>query len=177
MHAVQVSDRGVDERLKRRGRDALEHARHDHALELVARAAAPGRGRDQQDRPRDEHVALAPDAARGHDNEGGDAHAQKIPSCQLGDAGEGDDKVKGEGEGVCGEDGAQRGGEDGSQREDEGDEVALPERPVEGVVGVVAGLRDEDDGHRPAVVALEPAIGAVGGVLGALGVVKVSRGP
>ena len=176
MHAVQVSHGSVDKRLERRCRDALEDARRNHAFKIVARCAAPSRRSDQQNRPEHKHVTLAPDAARGHDDEGGATHAQQIPARELGDAREGDDEVEGQGQGVGGQNRTERGGKDGGQRQDEGDEVALPQRPVERVVGVVGRLRDEDDGHRPAGVAFE-APGAVGGNLRPLGVVEVSGRP
>lgn len=113
MHAVQVPHRGVDQRLERSRRKALEDTRHQEARVLVARSAAPCRSDGQKDRPDDKHVPLAPDAARRHDDEGGDAHAQQVPARQLGDTGKGDDKVEGQGERVGGEDGAERGRKDG----------------------------------------------------------------
>lgn len=121
-------------------------------------------------------MSFAPDAARGHEEGAREASAEQEVAGQDGDVGEVMAHVQGHGDGVGGEDWPQGGSEDGGEGEDEGDQIALPQRPVEGVVGVVGGLRHEDDGHGTAVVGLE-AVDALRSELRPLCIVKIAGRP
>ena len=65
-------------------------------------------------------------------------------SRKQGYIGEGLDEVDFEQDTIRGEQRRQGRCDDGEQAEDSGDEVATPERPVERIARVVAGLRDEN---------------------------------
>jgi len=177
MDTIQVAHRRVDKGLKRRRRDALEDARRDEARipRLGVRGASPCACDGQQQCPADEEMSLAPDATRGHKNKGREAHAEEIPSRQLGDLRKLLGEVERQRKRVGGEDGTERRRKDGRQGQDEGDEVSLPQGPVEGIVGVVGRLGDEDDGDGATGVVLE-AVDAVSGILRSVGVVKISSG-
>lgn len=72
------------------------------------------------------------------------ADAQQVVSGEQGDVGEGLDKVDFQQDAVRGQQRRQGRCNDGEQAEDSRDEVATPERPVERIARVVAGLRDEN---------------------------------
>lgn len=177
MDTIQVTHGRVDKGLKRRRRDALEDARGDEARipSLGVGGAPPCACNGQQQCPANEKMSLAPDATSGHKNKGREAHAEEIPSRQLGDLRKLLGEVERQRKCVGGEDGTERRCKDGRQGQDEGDEVSLPQGPVEGIVRVVGRLRDEDDGDGAAGVVFE-AVDAVGGILRSVGVVKISSG-
>lgn len=154
---VQVTDGSVHQGLVRRAPDALDDPGPEEAVVilLVADIAAPGARGDQHDHAENKGVPLAPDAARGHEECARETGAEQEIAGQHGYVGEVMAHVQRHGDGVGGEDWPEGGGEDSGEGEDEGDEVALPQGPVEGVVGVVGGLGHEDDGHWAAVVGLE----------------------
>lgn len=82
-------------------------------------------------------MALAPDPARGDADEAGDANSEEEITGEEGDVSEVEAEVDGKGESVCGKDGAQTSGKDGGNGQDQSDEVAAPQGPVQRVVGVV----------------------------------------
>lgn len=63
---------------------------------------------------------------------------------EQGDVGEGFDEVDFQQDAVRGEERRQGRCDDGEQAEDSRDKVATPERPVQRIARVVAGLRDEN---------------------------------
>jgi hypothetical protein len=174
MNIVQVAHHSVDQRFIRGRRNTLPDTRPQKAVVVLPRAASPRAGDDQQHHSNHKQMSFAPDARRRDEEGRGDTNTQEIPSRQFGHFGKRDPEVDGQSHSVGGENGAQRGRENGSYGQGKCDQIPFPQRPVEGIVGVVGRLRDEDDGHRAAGVALE-ARNAIGGILRSLGVVKISR--
>lgn len=121
-------------------------------------------------------MPFAPDTARGHEEGAREASAEQEVAGQDSDVGKVMAHVQRHGDGVGGEDWPEGGSEDGGEGEDECDKIALPQRPVQGVVGVVGGLRHEDDGHSAAVVGLE-AVDALRSILRPPGIVKIAGRP
>lgn len=87
-------------------------------------------------------MSLAPYATGRNEEDGSGACAKQEVAGELGDVCQGAGEELGYGDCVGGEDGAKGCGEDAGEAESEGDEIAAPEGPVEGVVGVVGWLRD-----------------------------------
>ena len=63
---VQIADGRIDERLKGRQTDALEHARGEQGLVIVPARAAPYRADDDNDRAEDIEMSLPPHPRRRH---------------------------------------------------------------------------------------------------------------
>ncbi len=103
-------------------------------------SAGPRTRGDQDDQSYDEQMSLAPYSARRHEEEAGNAHTEKVVAGQQGDVSEVQREPHRQRQRVGGENGAQGGCEDGGEREDEGDGIALPERPIQRIVGVVRRL-------------------------------------
>lgn len=137
MDKVQIPDGGVDQRLKGGRAHALYQAGPEEARVVLAGSAGPGAGHDEDAGTQDEEVPLAPDAARGHEEDGGEAAAEQEVARQQSHRGEAHLEPHRQRQGVGSEDGAQRRGEDSRHREHKGDEIALPQRPVQRVVRVV----------------------------------------
>jgi hypothetical protein len=137
---VQVADGGIEKALKGGSADALDGPSRGEAAVVGAGAARPGAREDDEDDADEEQVSLAPDATGRDKEDGGRARAEEEVPRQEGDAREGLAKETGYGEGVGGEDGAEGCREDGGEAEEEGDQVAPPKGPVEGVVWIIGRL-------------------------------------
>lgn len=156
MDKVQVAHSGIDERLIGRSADTLDDAGPEEAgVVLGVRAGtAPSTARDEYQDADDESMPLAPDATRGDEEASGKADAEQEVACQQRNPSNVDPEEEGEREGIGSEDGAEGRREDGRDGQDEGDEIASPERPVQRVVRVVGGLRHLDE--RPMLVPCPP---------------------
>jgi len=90
-------------------------------------------------------MTLAPYSRRRHEEEACEADAEEVVAGEKRDGGEWFTEGEDQAQGVGGEERREGRRENGEETQDAGDEVAAPERPVEGIIGVIAGLRNEDD--------------------------------
>ncbi len=199
MDKVEIANSGVDQGLEWGRGHALDDPRPQQALVVGPGGPRPGAAHDQETDAEQEGVSLAPDTARRHKKGARKAAAEQKVARQQGDLGEVDDEPQRQGDGVGGEDGPEGRRENGRHRQDKAYQIALPQGPVQGVVRVVGRLghleqrrmsatffhfslartrggADQDDGGRPAGVALEGS-DAIRGVLRPLGVVEISSRP
>lgn len=118
-------------------------------------------------------MTLAPDTSGGNEEDGGSTRPEEVVPSQKRDLCEVPPEQQRDGDGIGSEDRAECGGKDAGEAENEGDEVAAPQRPIQGVVRIVGRLRylrssqlfnpvrtiregsDEDDGQLAAGIALE----------------------
>lgn len=157
---VHVTNGGVQQTLVRRNADALDGASPGHALvSRVERGrgwrrivvgidgASPRAAANDDAQSEDEEMALAPDTARGHEEDDGSASASEEVSSEDNGHVEGRSNGIFEPDGIRCEDRAKTGREDAGPAENRGDEIALPQRPVERVVGVIGWLRSLHTTH------------------------------
>ena len=161
VHMIQVPNAGIHERLERRQSHALDDPSPEHRLVVRAAVPTPGRADDDEDGAEEVEMPLAPDARRSDEDQASDTDPEEMIAGQERHLREVAVEVKGEGDGVCGEKRRKRGGDDGDGGEDEEDDIPTPQGPIQGIIGVVGRLRDEDDGDGACGVVFEAGIQAM----------------
>lgn len=98
----------------------------DEAVIACLDSACPSTRADDETYADEKQVALAPNSAGGHEENGSGAGAKEEVARQQSDARKILAEEAGYGDRVGGEDGAQSGRKDGGEAQNEGDEVAPP---------------------------------------------------
>lgn len=88
MHKIQVTNGSIHKAFEGRSADALNNARPHQTRVIVSNGPGPRARGHQDDQADDKEMSLAPNAARGHEEEAGDAHAEEEVAGQQSDVGE-----------------------------------------------------------------------------------------
>jgi hypothetical protein len=107
MNEVEVSNRGIHQCLKRGRSNTLEYPRPQKAI-IASRSSTPRAGPDEQHRPEEKEMPLAPYPGRWDGQYARDPNAQQEIACQQGNSGEGGGEKQGQRQRVCGKNGTER---------------------------------------------------------------------